>query len=1131
MNRFTRILGLLMLIVLGITFSFAQTTRGTVTGSVTDPSGAVVAKASVALVDKATNVTRTTETNNAGIYRFDAVNLGTYDVVVEAKGFTKATVKGLTVSANRVSAIDVALSIGGGTDTVVVEAGAEQLQTSEQVRIENISAQRIANLPVTGQNSLNLLLTVPGVSTSDLGGSLNSGIGSVNGARPRSNSFLIDGVENNDISVAGPAIRLTNTDAIQEVSIQTSNFSAEYGRAGGAVVNQVIKSGTNSLHGTVAWVYRSELFNASTKDQRLTFVPGGTNPLKSKFKENIPAFTIGGPVVIPWLYNGHDRTFFFAAGQWDRFSSGNSVTNFRVPTAAGIATLQALATAGCSRAQLYIDSLAGLVAPSQLVVNGVPQQVSLAIPNATFTTMGATSTCNGTNRAGMVLPIGIAGRFAPSLQLANNHQIRVDHKINDKQQMSARWLWDDFFAPNATVAISKLFDADQTSRNTGLALTHTYVISPTFTNEFRFSYARINPQFPITNPGVGETLPTFTYSGSASMSGFGTSATFPQGRTANTWQYQDVITNVRGNHTFRVGADFLRQLAKQVAPANVRGALSYTVSGGGITGFSNFLDDFGGNTGTPTKSFGTPAYRPNLFRMAFFGQDTWKVKTNLTLNLGLRYENFGQPANFFKYPVVELAANQFGNTEKVKQDNNNLGPTVGFSWSPKANWLRWAGNNDKLVVRGGFQISYDTFFNNMLSNMAAGNPNLVGNVPVNPPSSLTGANTRGTSQLSTKLAALTAAPLNPTTDAASQFTKNIVNPYTMRWSFGFQRELPSNVIVDVAYVGSGSRHLFQTVELNPFFPNAAHTARNTTRMDPTIGARQPRASIGSSNYHSLQIEGRRGYKDLVIGGLTFSTAYTFAKSTDSASEIFVTNQNGGATTANGSSIGSSRWILLTQPGRGLDHGPSDFDIRHTWQTTAVWDIRGPKHGWLSQVAGGWSLSAVMPIVSGTPYSIFNNLDRDFDGSATADRPDVSNPSMPLNTYALSDLTCGTGFRNPTLSQTPGAGCVTPNDVHFIQVLGGPNSDPNSNTVRRNSLRTPGSWLVNMNVLKRFSVTERFKLEYRAEIFNLANHENHNYTPSGTVLDGSDFLSYATGNPLGSRTSESRTMRMGLKVIF
>jgi outer membrane receptor protein involved in Fe transport len=1131
MNRFTRILVPLMLIVLGITFSQAQTTKGTVTGIVTDPTGAVVAKATVTLTDKATNISRSTVTNNTGLYRFDAVNLGTYELTVEAAGFAKGTVTAVNVSANKTVAADIKLAVGSGSDSVTVEATGLELQTTEQVRIENIGARRVADLPVVGQNSLNLLLTVPGVIATDMGGSLNSGIGSVNGARPRGNSFLLEGVENNDISVVGPAIEIANQDAIQEVSIQTSNFSAEYGRAGGAVVNQVLKSGTNSLHGTAAWVYRSEVFNASDQDERLGFTPGGTTPLKSKFKENIPAFTLGGPVKLPWIYDGHDRTFFFVAGQWDRFSSGGSVVNFRVPTAAGVSMLQSLASAGCTRAQLYLDAIDGLVAPTQLASGGT---VNLAIPATTFATMGASSTCNGTARTGMVMPIGIASRFVPSLALQDNHQVRIDHKINDRQQLSARWAYQNDFQPNATVAVSKFFDADATSRNLTAGLTHSYAISPTLSNEFRLSYARINPQFPITNAGIGETLPSFSYAGSSSLSGFGTSATFPQGRTANTWQFQDVVTLVRGNHSIRMGADYLRQIAKQVAPANVRGAVAYTACTnvvannncpGGITGFANFLDDFGGNTGAPSRVFGTPAYRPNLFRQSYFVQDSWKMRPNLTLNAGLRYENFGQPANFFKFPVNQLDPANFGSTEKVNQDNNNFGPTVGFAYTPRI-WESLLGK-EKTVIRGGFQISYDTFFNNMLSNMAGANPNLLGNIPINPPT-LTGANSRGTSQLSTKLAGLTPVALNPTTNASSQFTKNIVNPYTMRWSFGVQRELPSNVIMDVSYVGSGARKLFQTVELNPFLPNAAHTGPSTTRMIPTIGSRQPRASIGSSNYHALQTEFRRALKQTVVGGLEFTSSYTWSKSTDSASEIFVSNQNGGATAANGSSIGSSRWILLLQPGRGLDHGPSDFDVTHRWVSTAVWDIRGPQHGILSHVLGGWGLSAVIPVQSGSPFTIFNNADRDFDGSSLADRPDLGSLSAPADSYALAvpTATCSTGLRNPIAGA-----CVTANDVRYVQVLGGPTSDPGANTVRRNSLRTPGSWLVDMNVLKRFSINERFKLEYRAEIFNLANHQNFNYTPAGTVLDGSDFLDYSSGNPLGSRSSESRKMRMALKIIF
>jgi hypothetical protein len=289
----------------------------------------------------------------------------------------------------------------------------------------------------------------------------------------------------------------------------------------------------------------------------------------------------------------------------------------------------------------------------------------------------------------------------------------------------------------------------------------------------------------------------------------------------------------------------------------------------------------------------------------------------------------------------------------------------------------------------------------------------------------------------------------------------------------------------------------------------------------------------------MQLEVKRGLKETIIGDLTFTSAYTWSKSIDPASEIFVSNQNGGTTSTNGSSIGSSRWIILLHPELGLDRAPSDFDIRHTWVSTALWNIRGPRQGFWGQVAGGWGLSFVIPVQSGSPYTIFNNRDRDFDGSSTADRPDIGNATAPFNSYAIAvpTGTCSTGLQNPAIGTTAGVGCVTANDVHFVQVAGSPTSDPGANTVRRNALRTPDSWLVHMNVIKTFKLTERFKLEYRAEIFNLANHENHNYTPTGIVLDGSQLFDYSQGNPLGSpdifttNARENRRMRMGLKVIF
>jgi outer membrane receptor protein involved in Fe transport len=1095
----------------------AQTSRGSLSGTVADPSGAVIKDAKVTVEHLDTKVKRETVTNSAGIYRFDAVDLGAYKVSVEASGFSGQIISNVSISANLTTTLDFSLKVGGGGEVITVEGSVQDVLPAEPVRGESISARKISDLPLAGQNSLTLLLTAPGVVTTDQGGSTNSGMGAVNGARPRSNSFLIDGVENNDISVNGPAFVPTNNDAIQEVSIQTSNFSAEFGRAGGAVVNQITKSGTNSVHGTAAWVYRTENFNAATRQERLA-------DKKSTFLEHLPAFTVGGPVFIPGLYDGRSRTFFFVGGQWDRLNSGSSLsTPFRVPTAAGIATLQALKTAGCSQAGNYLTFLNGLVAPS---TGSTLANVDLSIPASTFAVTGS---CNGNARTGLLLETNVVSRPVPSLLTDNNHVVRIDHRISDKQQISGRWLYDDTGQNNGgSIAISQFGDADFTGRTMTGAFTDTYFFSPSVTNEFRFNYGRIAFNFPLHSTStLTQTLPALTFNGSSGLSGIGASGTFPQGRTANNWQYQDVVTWVKGKHQLRVGADILRQLARQTAPANVRGSILYGTAPN-VTGFSNFLDNFSGTGATPVNIvFGTPTYRPNLFRQAYFVQDALRAKDNLTLNLGLRYENFGQPANIFRFPVVTTSAADFGVPSKVNQDNNNFGPTVGFAWTPRVG-PKMLNGDGKMVVRGGFQVSYDTFFNNLLSNMAAGNPNLVSNA--NP---AIGNGLRGLPNISGIFGSLTPAPLNPLTNAASQFSKNVVNPYTMRFSLGVQRELPGGTFLDISYVGALTRKQFRTVQLNPVLPNSTNTGTGP-RMDTTIGGRTPRISNASSNYHGLQLEVKRSYRNTPIGGLTFTSNYTWSKSLDIISEVFATNPNPGTQ-------GSSQRLILTNP--KLDYGPSDFDVRHAWVSTVVWDVRGPQRGVLGQALGGWELSYVIPLQSGSPFDVTDGFDRDWDGG-TADRPDIGNLNAPLNSRAIAvtSATCASGLLNIATNA-----CTTANDVHFISFAdvnfgaSGTRNDPNAKTLRRNSVRTPGSVLVNMNVLKTFKLTERFKLEYRAEIFNLANHENFNYTPQGITVGASlaavqsgsvpNFLDYLAGRPAGDRLSNSRNMRMGLKLVF
>jgi outer membrane receptor protein involved in Fe transport len=1097
-----------MLIVLGITLSYAQTSRGTVTGVVSDPSGAVVADATVTLKSDSTGISQTAKSNSAGIYRFESISIGDYVVTAEATGFGKSSAK-ITVNAGLVANRDFALKVAAMGEDIMVEGAAVQLQTEDATRSASISSQSLANLPIANQNSLNLMLTVPGIVRSNQSGSLDSGIGAVNGARARSNNFMIDGTQNNDISVAGPAFVLFNNDAIQEVSIQTSNFTSEFGRSGGAVVNQVLKSGGNQIHGTVATIYRSEVLNASTRTQRNAFANAPTTDLKNKFKENIPAFTIGGPVMIPHLYNGKDKTFFFVAGQWDRYSENSSTSFSAVPTDAGVATLQALA-GSCPNVATYLALLGPARGGSAIGASNIPINVPAAM---------AGTTCNGTDRTGQVVQVGNYVRGAARVFLDNNHQVKIDHRASDKQNMSFRWLWDSNSDTSGNTGINPAFDIPFQGKTMGGTMNHVYSISNNMVNEFRFSYTRFNYGWFFTDPtSLGAITPDIQIT---SLSSLAVSSTFPQGRIANSWQYQDTVGWTKGKHSFRFGAEFLRQIAKQVAPFNGRGIVQYSSSStnGAVTGLANFIDNFGGQNTNPVQiSFGSGLYRPNLFTYSFFAQDSWKLRSDLTLNLGLRYENFGQPANIFKYPAfVGYSDADILSTKKVNQDNNNFGPSIGFAYNPR--WSSGLGGflsgDGKLVIRGGYSVVYDTWFNNLLSNMAAGSPNAAANVAV---ASVSNATTpRGRANLSAILPTLVPTPITPLSQATSIFDQNIRNPYYHRMSFGFQREMPGKMVMDLSYVGSLGRQLFYTNPINPTLPNATFTSTGA-RVHANRGLVQIRDSGLTSSYHAMQLLVRRKYLDTPVGGIGFTSAYTWSRNLDVLSETFATN----------SSPQNPSRSPLFGPLKAVDWGPSDNDRTHVWVNAMLWNLRGPKHGILGQVLGGWSVSPIITLQSGTPFTIINGTDRDFDGSSLGDRAQISNPSAPLNTRAkvVTAATCATGYQNPAVGTAVGVGCVTPQDVHWIQVT---TYSPLSNE-GRNSNRTPGYFNMDANILKTFSVTERFKLEYRAEIFNITNNENFDTPVSSTnrnvtAATGTNFLN------LGLLNGGSRTMRMGLKVIF
>lgn len=1111
--------------------AYAQSANGVVTGVVMDSTGAVIPGAEVTLTSPSQGTKVVVKTNGEGIYRFGGVNVGEYVVSVTTAGFVKAE-SPAAVTVGATVGRDFKLAIGSPDTVVEVTNDSMQLQTEDAVRGGTIQTQQLVDLPILNQNSLNLILTVPGVVRSNQSGSLDSGIGAVNGSRARSNVFLLDGMLNNDISVMGPQYTLTNNDELAAITFQTTNYSPEFGRAGGAVVSQVTRSGTNKLHGSLAYVYVSQLFNASTQTQRNAYNSAYatyqqavvTNPnypvplLKNKYHYNIPAFTIGGPVILPHLYNGRDKTFFFVGGQWDREVT-NALTTFgSVPTDSAYAALKALAATGnCPNVTNYLNLLAAAGNPVGSSTGVGVSTLSIAVPASL-----ASTTCNKSARTGQTLQTGQFYRTAKEIYLDNNHLIRIDHRASNKQGMMFRWLYDNVTDNlGGVVGLGPQFDVPNSGRTMAAAFSDTYQFTNSLVNEFHFGFTRGNYQFNPAPGAIGALIPQTTVT---SLNVPAITSTFPQGRVANTFQYEDSVTWTKGHHAFKFGGEIVRQLATQVAPFNGRGTIAYSnitaaqsSNNAAITAVANFIDDYAGfSSGGPLqKLFGSGRYHPNLFTWSLFAQDTYKMSPDLTLVYGLRYENFGQPANIFEHPAfVGYGTNDYLSTAKVNHDNNNIGPSVGFSYNPHVDFPLL---NGKTVVRGGYQVTYDNFYNNLLSNMIGASPNSPANIAVASTTN-TAAQPRGTFGISSGIPGLTPS-LNPYTAQSSVFSKNIRNPYYHHISFGVQEQLPAGIVLDVAYVGSLGRQLFFTNPINPGVPGKGGAATQSTpygtqvqRVYANRGVIQLRDSGLTSNYHSMQVQVRHGGLKTMAGRVYFSSSYTWSKNLDVLSETFGTNS---------SPQNPSRSMVTAGPLGYIDYGPSDNDRRHVSSTVLLWNIRGPEHGWLSYIAGGWAVSPILAVQSGTPFTVLNGTDRDYDGSTLGDRADIGSLKAPVNTRGLVSTTCASG-----LSDGATGACTTRDQVRFVQVTA---YNPNQ-TQSRNQTYTTRYLKLDTDLLKTFSIGERWKAELRGEFFNVTNNQNFDTPASST---NRDVTASATTNFLNTSilNGGSRTFRVGAKVKF
>lgn len=1083
----------LMILGLRVTPTHAQSSEGTIVGTVKDPSGAAVPKAKVTGTSAQIGVTRETETDASGAYRLENLPLGTYAVKVEAGGFAAFEVTGVVVKAALEATANANLEVGGVSNSVTVEAStAQELQTESGSLGAQISNAEVESLPILGLNPVALVLTQAGVQDGNGFQFTNGVMFSVNGTRPRANNFLIDGQDNNDNQINGQAFQTTNLGAIQEVTVLTNSYSAEYGRGGGSVTNEILKGGTNAFHGEAWWLNRNNSFAAISPQAALGGVT--SNP---RDNENTFGFDFGGPIK-------RDKLFFFGTLQDDRdyAAQGADAATITIPTAAGIAKLQSLLPN--PNVQLLINSFAGLVAP---VSNGHPIPLG---PNSSGVDRGSLDVGNFVRNNGDVIG------------LDREWEVRLDFNPNavDTIRASFRRL-DSSLAPDFFNNAFSLppYDTQQGGPAQAFTTMWGHTFSSKVLNELRFSYSNIDFTFEPTAATLAGPLantPGITFVDSP-LPNLGIPTNVPSFRGHKTYQFQEALSYAVGRHTFKFGGDIDYLQVDDGIPFNSRGTISFLQSqaNGSTPAFSdvaNFIDNFTGPTGTISINFGNPEVQPFVGIYAPYAQDTWHVTSNFTLDLGLRYEYWGTIGNILQFPSLDtqkltfgLAGATFPNYLGTKQqgDKKDFAPRVGFAYTPKF-WRRFLGEN-KTVLRAGYGIFYDGLFTNIIDNTAGSVPNATGGTLVALPSN---SGPRGLGNATGLLGGLT--PVADPMATIDTMASHLLNPLTQQWNLDVERQLPGNFLLTVAYVGTRGEHLFVNQDFNGVNPATG------VRFNPNLGEVVVRDNAGDSIYHSGQVTVDRKFTH----GLLLRGAYTYSKLIDDASEVFTTT-----------GLSSFSQDLQNQKG---DYGLSAFDRRHRFVMTYILDVPyvhsseslGMKV--LSQVTRGWQWSGTATFETGSPETISDGFDEIGNGHPNA-RPDFGSKSAPFTSIGIDGTQLG-------ITSTPGtffgpiqaclnglSTCVAQPAANFRYII----QASGLGNVGRNTFVGPGQMFYDTAVQRSFKFLERQSLTLRAEFFNAFNHPNL-FTDGG--VNSYNLLNPNFGN-IASTINGNRQLKFWLKYAF
>jgi hypothetical protein len=1145
----------------------AQIVSGDLVGTIFDKTGATVPNATVEAVGVATGVKYPTEANGNGEYRFNNLPIGAYNITASSPNFAATTVNGFVIELNKTSTLQITLEIKGAVTSIEVSGQAAALDTTT-AQISSTFDQRLTqDLPTASNNGgsgiLNLSLLSAGVASS---GGIGAGSGpAIGGQRPRNNNFTIEGVDNNDKSVTGPLVNVPN-DAVAEFSLLQNQFAPDFGHSSGGQFNTVVKSGTNSYHGEAYLYSQNRNFDAvdqSKKNQGIF-----SNP---RFDDNRMGGTFGGPII-------KNKLFFFGDLEYNPVGQATVLGSpVCTPTAAGFTALSSVA--GLTANNLAIFEKYGVPAPTQEVQSTAGGNTC---GNDQISTAGGFASNELVN--GTAIPVGIPSIVGPNF--TNNWAVvgSIDYDLSTSDQLRGRYIYNRSVGID-TAAFLPTFYTPLPVKNHLVAINEYHTFSPTVQNEFRVGYNRFTSVVSAGNfafPGL-DSFPNIVVNDLNGIN-IGPDANAPQFTIQNTYQIANSVTWTKGQHTLKFGIEGRKLIAPESFTQRARGDYEYTT-------LQQYLDDKSPDY-LAQRSVGASTYYGDQSALYWFVNDNWRIRPNLTFNFGVRYEYTTTPFGA-RSQALNSGASVPGllDFSSPRAPKNDWAPRVGFAYSP--------GNSGRTSIRGGFGMAYDVHYDNIgilslppqlsvteNSLPTANTSNFLANGGL-PPSK---GGITNYDLANPKCAGFATAAACAQSFTTTYYPPNVKDPKSIDWTLGVQHTFWNDYTAEVRYIGTRGIHLDvqSIINLNAvttptnFLPTYIGNAPSQATIDAlplslgTLTGGVANGEVGESPFNptylaagfgttgnpltAFEPEGASTYHGLATQltrrfnkGMQFIAAYTYSHLIDNSTADFHTTD-----------------ITPRRPqdfqGLSLDRANSALDHRHRFTFTFLYDEPFFKNSnaIVKNTLGNWEIAPIYTYQSGEWATAQDGVDANLNGDAAADRP-IFNPAgvgvtgsgvnpvcrsvVPNADCSLQTIFCtGTAIYDGPYG--PGNPCTAGVDVvdnvvaysaknpkaKYIQAYYGALAN-----VGRNTILMPAINNIDITALKRFTITERYRVEFAAQAFNLLNHPQF---IAGSVNDVGGIFG-VTGSPRNALEpqngifnqfnkvlpSNARTMQLSLKIFF